>query len=294
MGDFFIYDVVLMAVFVVFLLLFIYRNKKNLKREGILLLYKAKWGIKLIEKVGKKYDRALNVLSYVSVGLGYLLMAGVLYFAVRIVWVYLTLPDVVKAIKVPPITPLIPYLPEVFQLDFLPPFYFIYWIVIIGIVAIAHEFAHGIFAAKNKIEIKKTGFGFFPFFLPVFVAAFVEPDEKQMEKKGIFKQLAVLSAGVFANVLTAVLFFFVLIGFFAVAFTPAGITYDNYAYTPISVSSVSSVNGVEVDNPTYQNVLERMESEGWNEIEAGGGGFLVTEEMWKGTGWHTGLLLGSL
>ena len=39
------------------------------------------------------------------------------------------------------------------------------------------------FAVYNKIKVKTTGFGFFPFFLPVFLAAFVELDEKKMAKK---------------------------------------------------------------------------------------------------------------
>ena len=71
--------------------------------------------------------------------------------------------------------------------------------MILAIVAIIHEFAHGIFMRKYKIHIKSTGFGFFPFFLPVFLAAFVEQDEKSMNKASIFQQKAVLAAGTFAK-----------------------------------------------------------------------------------------------
>ena len=81
-------------------------------------------------------------------------MIGMVYLFIRILWVYLFSPEIVRAIKVPPIMPLIPYLPRVFNLDFLPPFYFIYWIIIIAIIAIPHEFAHGIYSAYNKVKIK--------------------------------------------------------------------------------------------------------------------------------------------
>src|SRR3989344_7171493 len=181
--NFIIYDLTFLALFVAFVSFFLYTRRKNLKRDGLLFLYKTSWGIRLIEKTGEKYKKTLGVLSYFSIATGYILMAVMFYMLVKIVYIYVTLPSVVRAIKIPPITPLIPYLPQVFKLDFLPPFYFTYWIVIIAIVAISHEFAHGIFAAYDKIKIKSTGFGFFPFFLPVFLAAFVELDEKKMAKK---------------------------------------------------------------------------------------------------------------
>ena len=164
-----IYDIAFLVLFVVFVSIFLYRNKKNLQRQGLLYLYRAEWGIKLINKVGKKYKKTLDFLSYVSIGVGYLLMIGMLYLVGKIIYIYVAFPNIVRAIKIPPITPLIPYLPQIFKLDFLPPLYFTYWIVIIAIIAITHEFAHGIFAALNKVRIKKTGFGFFPTLLINFI-----------------------------------------------------------------------------------------------------------------------------
>jgi len=70
------YDIILLILFVLFVSLFLYRNRKNLKRDGLLFLYKTKWGIKLIDKTAKKFPKTLKNLSYVSIGVGYLLMAG--------------------------------------------------------------------------------------------------------------------------------------------------------------------------------------------------------------------------
>ena len=261
-----IYDLVFLAIFVAFVSVFLYSRRKNLKREGLLILYKAAWGIKLINYIGKKAPRTFHVLSYISITVGYVLMVGMFYLLGRIVYLY-TIPSFVQTIKIPPLLPLVPYLPQIFKLDFLPPFYFTYWIIIIAIIAITHEFAHGIFAAHNNIKTKSTGFGFFPFFLPIFLAAFVELDEKTMAKKSKFGQLAILSAGTFANLLTAILFFGVLWIFFSFAFTTSGVIFDTYPYTVVEVSSIAMINGFALDNPTYQKLLDLSNEEGFNKIK---------------------------
>src|SRR3989344_7022338 len=138
--NFIVYDLVFLAAFAIFVSVFLYTRRKNLKRDGLLFLYKTSWGINLIEKTGEKYKKTLGVLSYVSIATGYILMVVMFYMLGKIVYLYITLPAIVREIKIPPITPLIPYLPQVFGLDFLPPFYFTYWIVIIAIIAISHEF----------------------------------------------------------------------------------------------------------------------------------------------------------
>jgi len=237
------------------------------KKDGLLFLYRAKWGIKLIKKVGEKYQKTLKFLSYVSIGLGYILMAGGIYLVGKIVYLYCFYPNVVRAIKVPPIMPLIPYLPQMFKLDFLPSFYFTYWIVILAIVAISHEFSHGIFAAYNKVKIKKTGFGFFPFFFPIFPLAFVELDEKVMPKKSKFSQMAILSAGTFANVLVAIFFFIIMWFFFSVAFATAGIEFNSYAYDVVGLSTILSVNNVSFNNATYENLAGLLNNESSNSIK---------------------------
>ncbi|MDO8528667.1 MAG: site-2 protease family protein [Nanoarchaeota archaeon] len=278
--NFIVYDIALLVIFAIVVAIFLIRNKKKLKREGLLFLYKADWGIKLINRIGKKHEKALRVLSYVSIAIGFLLMAGIFYLFGRILWIYIFNPAVVKAIKIPPILPLFPYLPQVFKLDFLPPFYFIYWIIVIAIVAITHEFSHGIFAAYNKVKIKKTGFGFFPFFLPVFLAAFVELDEKIMATKEKIKQMAILSAGAFANVITAVLFFFLLWGFFVASFTPAGVSFDIYSYSPVIMSQIKSIDNITFAMvPNQQDLLNSVNPNGTSVIKTVNNQYVVTKDF---------------
>ena len=276
--SFLVYDLIFLAVFLISLSIFLYARKKNLKREGLLFLYKTSWGIKLINYLGTRYQRTVKALSYVSVFVGYVLMAGAIYLVYTIMKIYLFNPEIVRAVKVPPIIPLVPYLPQVFKLEFLPPFYFTYWIIIIAVIAITHEMAHGIFAAYEKVKIKTTGFGFFPYFLPIFLAAFVELDEKKMAKKENFKQLAILSGGTFANIITAVLFFLVLLGFFSLAFSSSGVIFDTYATSTIAISGISMMNSAPLINPSYDKIISSI-GEGFNEIVHEDQTYILTKEV---------------
>jgi membrane-associated protease RseP (regulator of RpoE activity) len=87
-------------------------------------------------------------------------------------------------------------------------FYVPFWpgIIAIAVLAVVHEFSHGIVAAMEGIRLKSTGFGLLAF-LPL---AFVELDEKQMARKSKLARMRVAAAGPFANIVTwAVLIAFV-------------------------------------------------------------------------------------
>ncbi|MBI2044087.1 site-2 protease family protein [Candidatus Pacearchaeota archaeon] len=278
-SSFLIYDLVFLFLFAIATFYFLRSRKHNLKREGLLILYRTSWGVKLMDKIGKKHPRTFTVFSYISVATGYALMALMIYLLVRIVYLYAFMPEIVRVIKIPPLMPLVPYLPQVFELSFLPPFYFTYWIVIIAIVAITHEFAHGIFMRRYNIKIKSTGFGFFPWFLPIFLAAFVEQDEKSMKKAKKFGQLAVLSAGTFANILTGILFFAIISIFFFLAFVPAGVIFNSYPAAFVNISDISSVNGIAIEDPSYENILKLTNDSELNKIESNGISYVTTKDF---------------
>ncbi len=236
--DFFIYDLIFLAVFSAFLITFLIIKRKNLGREGIVFLYRTKLGLKIIKTLGEKYKRLLHWLEYVVIATGYALMAIMLYLLFRLVYVFSKFPELFKIVKVPPLMPLVPYLPRIFKADFLPPFYFTYWIIVLAIAAIPHEFFHGIFVKARNVKIKSTGFAF----LGPFTGAFVEPDEKKASKLKIKEQLGFLSAGTFANVLMAILFFFVLWLFFSLAYSPSGVVFGSYASSVIATNNITNIN----------------------------------------------------
>jgi len=248
---FLLYDIIFLVVFSLFVIIFLYKRRKNLKREGILYLYRTQVGVKFINFIGGKYKKTLKVLSYFVVIVGYGLMIAMVYLLGKTVYLFFKFPEVVRAIKVPPIMPLIPYLPSIFKIEFLPPFYFTYWIIAIAIIAASHEFSHGFFAKFNNIKIKSTGFGF----LGPFLAAFVEPDEAHMQKKPVFSQLSVLSAGSFANVIMTIVFSIIIYLFFFLTFTQAGAVFNTYHYEIINVTSISSIGNYSIENANAEDIL---------------------------------------
>lgn len=253
--SFYIYDISFLLIFSMLVGIFLYKRRHNLKKDGIMYLYRTKVGIRFINYFGTKYKRFLSVYGFIGVIVGYLLMISMIYFLYKLVYIYLFAPELVRQIKIPPLMPLIPYLPEAFRVSFLPPFYFTYWIISIAVIAIFHEFAHGIIARRYNIKILTTGFGF----LGPFLAAFVEPDEKQMVKKPKYQQIAVLSAGVFTNLILAILFFLFLSVFFAFAYVPAGAMFNTYTPGLIETSSITMIGGNLVKNTSSTSLLELIE-----------------------------------
>lgn len=263
--SFMIYDIILLVLFSIFAGIFLYKNRKKLEKDGMLFLYRTKWGIKLINKIGNKYQKLLKFFSYISIGVGYILMIIVVYLILKTTYIYFTSP-LIKQIKVPPLMPIVPYINKI--VPGLPVFYFVYFIIAILIVATIHEFSHGIFARRFGINIKSTGFAFFKYF-PAFFGAFVEQDDKQMKEKTKFEQMSVLSAGVFANIIMTLIFLVILLVFFSLAFTPAGVQFNSYSSSIINISEISSINNVSVKNIDSTKLIELMNGSILGNIKAG-------------------------
>jgi len=199
-----------------------------------LILYRTKLGIRIIDYLAKKHKKIIKSFEYVVIFVGYALMLGMLYLLFHLMYIFSRFPEFIRAVKIPPLMPLIPYIPRIFKIDFLPPFYFTYWIIVLAIAAISHEFCHGIFSKVNNVKIKSTGFAF----LGPFSGAFVEPDEAKVKKLRIKNQLAILSAGTFANVLMTFLFFIIMWLFFISFFAPAGVVFNTYAFSVVNTSQI--------------------------------------------------------
>ena len=122
--QYWIYDVIFLIAFCLFVVIFLYKRRKNLTRDGIMYLYRTKVGIKLIDYIGTKYKKTLTVFSYLSVICGYILMIVMVFMLWLLVKTYLFNPNLVRTIKVAPLMPLVPYVNTIFQVSFLPPFYF--------------------------------------------------------------------------------------------------------------------------------------------------------------------------
>ncbi len=252
--DFIVYDLVFLIIVGILGSIFLYKRRKNLNREmGIFLLYRTQVGVKLIERVGERYKRILGCLKYVIIVVSYLLMAGIIYLYSQSVYGYLKYPLFTELISAPPVFPVLPYFPQIFGVENLfPPFYFTYFLVAFIVVATFHEFAHGIYARLYKIKIKSTGVVFLG---PLMAGAFVEQDDKQMEKAKKTDQLAILGAGVFTNLILAIISFLLWWLIFSVNFVPDGALFNVYSTSLVNISSISVFGGIQVLNPTNQELI---------------------------------------
>ncbi|MEM4647826.1 MAG: site-2 protease family protein [Candidatus Pacearchaeota archaeon] len=259
--NFYILDAIFLIFFIIFLLIFLFKNKKKLKREGIFFLYRTKKGLNFIDKFSRRNKKLIYIISYFSIFFGYLFLIISIFlflFTLKIFYIAKTVPNI------PPIMPIFPYITEIFKIKFLPPFYFIYWIIIILIIAVSHEFAHGIFARAYDIKLKSTGFGF----LGPFILAFVEPDEKEMNKKKIKNQLAILSAGSFANFLVALIFILILQIFFLLFYQPIGVHGYFLAIEEVNMSNL----GINLNNSNYSFPIK---------FEINNNTYYLTKELWE-------------
>jgi len=125
-------------------------------------------------------------------------------------------------------------------------------ILALALVLIVHEFSHGILSRIAKIKVKSSGllvFGMIP------IGAFVEPDEKKINKLGAKLQNRISSAGVAANMLFAlitfvpmiILYFFIVPHFTQTYVIVANTIPNNSAYNVIAPgSTILRWNGYNV------------------------------------------------
>lgn len=237
MVSFYVYDIALLVLFSFLVFWFIKSRRKNVQREGIMFMYRTQVGVKAINWFSNKFKKILHPLKYLIVALGFFLMGGMIWMLWQSVYVYISVPEIVEVVKAPPVAPLIPYFPEIFGLtSFFPKFYFIYFIVALAIVAIVHEFSHGIYMKLFKIKIKSTGIAF----LGPFLGAFVEEEKTNFEKKKNLEQMTVLGAGVFANIMTALIFILLLLAVYNFGFSQQGYAFNTYPFKAISTDEIDS------------------------------------------------------
>ncbi len=238
MTSFYIYDISFLILFTLGISYLIYRNKKKAKRDGIIFMFRTQFGTKIMEKIDKKFHPVIRILRYFIIILGFILMVSMISLLIQSLCMYITNPELSQQIKAPPIAPLIPYFPELFGMEsYFPPFYFTYFIIAISIVSIFHEFAHGVLMKYSKTKIKSTGF----MFLGPILGFFVEQDDKDFKKKKRIDQMATLGAGVFSNIMVAVIFYLLYISFFSLVFQPIGYSFDMYSLSILNTSNIDDI-----------------------------------------------------
>ncbi len=217
---------------------------------GPALMTKTQRGRSALERWGR-FRRFWTVVSDIGIGLA----------AIAMVTIFLTLlfgaviatrlpaseaPSVNEALGLPGINPIIPLGYGILAL-------------VVGIVL--HELMHGIIARSQKIGVKSLGILWFV----VPIGAFVEQDEQEMLAAPRRQRDRVAAAGVLANFVLAVVFFFALSAVISSSVSAnangVGIAYV-IADTPAANLSlaggdiITSVNGTSTPTvATFENVL---------------------------------------
>jgi membrane-associated protease RseP (regulator of RpoE activity) len=176
---------------------FIIKNKSKVEFHRIYLLYKTKAGINLLDKIAK--FRFWKWWAYIGIPVGFIGMFAIFWLLLTQVFEIFTQPSVEKSVQL--------ILPGVSSGSVGPFMFMPFWtfIICISVIILVHEGAHGIISRVHNLKIQSTGLGLFT----IIPLAFVEPDEKQLEKSSVLTQLSVFAAGPFANICTAIVVFLI-------------------------------------------------------------------------------------
>lgn len=243
-------------LFYIIIIIFLILHRKRIDVQGkIILLYRTKFGLKWIEKFSTRFREWVILLGYIGVGVAYIGMIFISYILLKNLYDLLFTPQAVSGVSV-----VLPGI-SVPGLGVLP---FWHWLIAIFVIAVVHEFSHGIVARAHKIEVQNTGLAFFG---PI-IGAFVEPNEKKMAQEDDIKQYSVLAAGPFSNILLGILAVLLL----AFIFTPwqqsmtepTGFTFDAYHNdtVPIALAGIApgtlitGVNALEVSK--FQDASDEL------------------------------------
>jgi membrane-associated protease RseP (regulator of RpoE activity) len=178
-----------------FWIVVLYLNRTfNLKKHGIafesgMLIWRTKRGLRFIDRVGKRFRRFWIGFGNAAAGVGFILMIFV--FVSLLLYVIILLHNPGNAVPgakliLPGITiPLVEGLIALFS------------------VLLVHESSHGYVMRAQDLRTKSTGL----LLWIVIPGAFVEQDDKQLQRAPLVKRLRVYGAGAFANVVFALLVF---------------------------------------------------------------------------------------
>lgn len=215
-------------VFLVLLGLFLFFRRRNVHLQKLLfpllyvVLYRTKLGLPQMDRWAARFPRLVRGFGYFSVVIGFLGMAVICIMLLHSLYAFLTAPAAAPGVSL--------VLPFKAKGTFYVPFF--YWIITIFIIAVVHEFCHGLLARAHRIPLKSSGFAFLAAVIPVLPAAFVEPNEKVLGKQKAMAQLSVFAAGPVSNLVTAALAILLTLAISPVSnalFLPTGVTVNNLA-----------------------------------------------------------------
>ena len=143
-------------IFLIALTIFVFLMRKDMETKQIapyflyFSMYKTTWGLKLMDFFAKKHKRFIIYLGYLGILVGFAGMILISYGLINNIYVLFTKPEATPGVGL--------VLPFKAKGVFFVPFF--YWIISIFVIAVVHEFAHGLIARANNLKVKSSGFAF--------------------------------------------------------------------------------------------------------------------------------------
>jgi membrane-associated protease RseP (regulator of RpoE activity) len=198
---------VISLIFWIIVIIFVYTLKNRKEAYSLffplLILFKTKKLNNFIRKISKKNPRFWRIFWNIGIFVSFgFTIFGFFFFFINIVQL-LFQPSELNAI-----TLLIPGV----NID-LPTLF--YLILPLLFIMTTHEFAHGISANNDGVEVKSTGVMGVGLFYLVGFGAFVEVDERKLRSSKFHRntRLRIASAGTFVNAITAGIAFLLVINY---------------------------------------------------------------------------------
>jgi hypothetical protein len=238
-------ELISVLLFFSFIALRLYTKRKELKIEKVIIFeYSKKYTEKINEVVSKypKFFKTLGIVSLISAPI--MMLVGIYYIINSLIFfkpsVALVLPSV-SNFKYP--GPVISV-----------PFWI--WIIAIFVIVFSHESMHALIAASEGIKTRRYGL---LYLLVIPIGAFVDIDEKRVEKLESKKKIKIFAAGSLGNVLVFLLFLIILIVFSQTInqlLESKGVWFNNTA--PDSPAEKVGLKGiiVKIDNTTINNIYD--------------------------------------
>lgn len=237
---------------IIWVLALLFKDKLKIDVNGPLLMRRTLRMRDLIDSIAQKSPRFWKLFMNIGIPVSVFFMGLMIYFIILSLKTFTT---------APPASPILPGVDYPGNPIYLP---LGYGLIGLATVIVVHEFAHGILARVEGINIKSIGV----LLLAVLPGAFVEPDEEGVKKASRLAKLRIYAAGSIFNLslaLIALLIVF-LVSNFAIApsFHSDGI--EITSVVPNSPAEgilkegmiIYSINGKSTNNITeYVNTLNK-------------------------------------
>lgn len=232
------FDISAFLAFVIVLASLIFKDRKKVKLEGIVLIRRTEKGRKTIDRIASSHRSFWNFMSIAGIIIS--VPALLIISAVLINNSYLLLTKQTEEGAARLLLPAPVSSPTSAPGVFFVPWWI--WVVGVAVVVIPHELFHGIMCRLEKIRIKSVGW-ILLLFIP---GAFVEPDETQLKKMPRLVKLKVYVAGSFANIIIGFITLLLLL-FSASLFTQVGSSFPVIKDSPADMANLSgSITEIDV------------------------------------------------